>query len=534
MTNFDPLSDILSGQTRAKMLFTLSFKEKSDRLKAVAQAAGRGLSSVIREELISQNTNVSPQVDAQLAKLKAGKLAAVVTGQQLGFGGGPLLTLYKILTAVKLAANLEAESGTPTVPIFWLQSEDQDYAEIQDAWFLSADGQPVKISLTFPAEKLGGPVGELVITQQQVSELEQQIAQLPSAPAISELILGSYQAGTKLGLAYQRLMQKLLGSFGLVVFDAHRPSIKALVQGLIRKSFVDSEAIAALMQKRSKELLAANYPEQVRLRANSPLFFHTRDGKRERLTTKTPGQSWAGNGYQVQLKDLEGELAEHPDRFTSSALIRPIFQDSILPTAAYVAGPTEFSYWTQLTALYPYFGLTQPLVVPRARVVIVEQKTERLLAKLGLSVEDAKLSSEEILRRRLGVGNNAPASLFDPAEKVVRESIQAMAPTLLAAEKTLEKPIQQTIESSLANLSRLRGKYEQALIRRESATLGQIERLQAALFPNGESQDRVICLSRFPIDYGEAFFSQLFSLIDPWQGREIVELRIQAQQQSNL
>jgi bacillithiol biosynthesis cysteine-adding enzyme BshC len=465
----------------------------------------------------------------------------VVTGQQVGLFLGPLYTLYKAASAIAVARAIEAESGVRCVPLFWLQTEDHDFAEIAVCTVADAQGRPVTLRLpdeggddqharvAVAHRRLGPPITG------QLDLLADALGGQGGAPEVLSLLRDHYRPGASLVEAFTSVLAAAFADQGLLFLDPRHPRLAALAAPLYRKSIDDAQAIDSLFAQRGALLAEAGWKEQVTVRPGCPLvFFHPRGPTGPRYRLQRQGDHWTLSGCPdvVAHDTLLETVAREPLCFSTSALLRPLVQDALLPTAAYVAGPGEINYFAQLGPLYQHFGIAQPLLVPRARFRYLDARTNRLLGQLGL--EPAQLSSpwpELVARLPLSRPQGAPDPTLlrhrhrDQIAPLVEEIAQAVA----AADPVLERAALRARESVSRALGRLIDRYSRILLERDQITLHRLQRLRAALYPDGVPQERFYGWPWLAARHGAAGLTRLvldrLEAIGPFDTTAVQELR---------
>lgn len=546
-------SAFLCRDPRALPFLPADFRDPQARCRLTRAAAQRRLHPQLLAALSEQNLGLGPsparqQNLAALADPGPAGTAVVVTGQQVGLFLGPLYTVYKAATAIAAARTLQAESGVRCVPLFWLQTEDHDYEEIHHCdvpryaappLHLQLPESPAALARVSVAHRRLGPA-----VTEQLDALATELGSLPHAAPFLERLRAHYLPEATLGAAFAGVLAELFAEEGLLFLDPRRAEIAALAAPLYRKSIVEQEAITAALLARQAGLHAAGCAEQIPTRAGTTLVFFHADGvtgPRYRLErcaetdgaagaprwsipggpdgpdSPSPGESsgaprtTAGSGSPARRVFTQAELlallAQEPLRFSSSALLRPVIQDSLLPTAAYVGGPGEINYFSQLAPLYELFGVAQPLVMPRARFRCLEDNTRSWLAKLGLAPAEAETPRAELLRRlaaRTPQERPAPAAL---RERMLAD-LSLHLGELEALDSALREPVRRARESIERTISRLTDRYAQALLERDHVTTERLDRVQGFLFPDGVPQERFYSLPYFACKYGAAAFKQ--------------------------
>lgn len=517
---------------------------------ALARAVSRARRPVLPEVhrvLVAQNARLSPSParDAHLEALRQGA-AAVVTGQQVGLFLGPLYTLYKAASAVVLARALAERTGAPVVPVFWLQTEDHDLPEIASV-AVPRGTQVATLAVPVDAQNRIA-IAHCRLPAEIDGCLETLAEALGDGPYAAEHVARlrrHYRPGAPWAEAFAGVLGELFAPEGLVVIDPREPALAQVVAPVHARALAEAGPIAAALSANDAELARADFPTAVHVRPGAPLsFFHPEgaQGPRVRLEP-APGGGFAevGSGAVHTAAELTRALDADPMRFSSSALLRPIVQDTLLPTAAYVGGPSEVAYFAQLGPVYRAFdrrsqivggedpdgpaggagdlprGINRPLplVVPRARFRIVDERARRLLTRLGLTVADAERPEAELLARLRGPGLGAAevsARLYAPFSAAHAE----LAVTLAGAGPEIDKALARTAGSVERAIGKLAGKVERAALYRDAALVDAVRRLRALLVPDGVPQERKLGLAGFAARAGDrAIALRVLAAIDP-------------------
>lgn len=436
------------------------------------------ISSAVQAAIEALHRRLPPSAsrDAGLAALRRGA-PAVVTGQQVGLFLGPLFTLYKAATAVKAARAMDA------VPVFWLQTEDHDLAEIAEHWVMGGV-EPVAVRLPAPDTRVS--ISELTLPDEvgeALAKLGALVGDWPEATAHLERLARHYRAGARWADAFAGVLAELLPE---LVFVEPR-DLAAEAAPVHRRAIEEAAEIAGELA-----------PGPIHVRPGAPLsFVHPRGaaGPRYRLDGELAEVGGEGRHTRASLLRL---LAEDPRAFSSSALLRPIVQDTLLPTIAYVGGPAEVQYLPQVAPLYPRFGLTPPRILPRARFRLVDRRAERILEKLHLRPDDATRPEAELLAAHV------PA---EDATSRMLAAFDAACPAELAADKAAGR-IREAI-------GRLGEKHRQLLARQDHQLVESVRRLKAFLHPREMPQERVYGLSSFARHGDAALVEKIVAAVDP-------------------
>ena len=463
--------------------------EEGQVLTTVAPA----LSAVLEEQ--NDRYAASPAREANLRALREGA-AAIVTGQQTGLFLGPLFTLYKAATAIRVARARSA------VPVFWLQTEDHDLAEIAATSVPRAQGGPLRLSLPAPPEpvsvahrRLPEAVGALH------GQLAEALAAFPRAAPHLERLARHYRPGSSWSEAFAGTLADLFAEDGLVLLDPRDPALAPLAAPVHRRALHGWREVAEILH-------ASEAQETVHVRDDSPLsFFHPDgpEGRRCRLRVVDGRFQEIGGASTHALDDLLRVLGDEPLRFSTSALLRPILQDVWLPGAVYVGGPAEVRYFEQLGPLHDWFGLPRPEVLPRASFTILEEGDRKRLARTGVPLEEVAQPVEEILARVRGkspAGERAASSLLQAFDRALAD----LAPTLRDAGERAEHAAEKTRGTVARAVEKLAENVDAAWRLRDRALVEDVTRLRERLFPEGAPQERIYGPSYFLARHGERAF----------------------------
>nr|WP_255665446.1 bacillithiol biosynthesis cysteine-adding enzyme BshC [Myxococcus sp. AS-1-15] len=525
----------LQGDPRALAFLPDRFRHRAARAEAAAAASTRSVPPALLEVLRAQNARLapSPARTRHLEELAQPGTIVVVTGQQMGLFLGPLFTLYKAAAAIVAARKLREETGRPCVPVFWLQTEDHDLPEVDHCFVASPRGARCRVSLDLPDAALSrAPIAHQKLGPGVLKALEALRAELGAEPQAEEhlsLLEWAYRPEATLAEAFTEVLSTLFAEEGLVFLDPRDARLAPLAAPIHRRSLEHAATLSTALTQRVEELTRAGFSEQVYIRPGSPLGFFSPDevdGARYRLDPAGP-QTWSlvghPRGATVTTEELLRALEQEPLRFTTSALLRPLLQDTWLPTAAYVGGPGEVSYFAQLAPLYAHAGLPMPLVVPRARFRVLDDRARRLLHKLGLTADEASQPREALLTK---LATRDAAEPFEPAGAVEARlfgafsaELDTLGESMLKLDPRLLDALKRTRGTVRAAVSRLSARYGRALALRDEVTTERVDRLRAMLLPEGAPQERIHGMAYHACRFGtRAFTRQVLDACIPFSG----------------
>ncbi len=434
---------------------------------------------------------------------------AIVTGQQAGLFGGPLFTLLKALTAIRLADDVSSRLDVPCVAVFWVDAEDHDWDEVRGCSVLDAAFERQTISLPSTAAA-GVPVGARVLDETVAAALDELSGALAktefTAPLIEQL-REAYAPGVTMSGAFSRWMDAVLGPRGLIVFEASDAAAKPLVADVFIKELESAGRTSQLAREAGERLSGLDYQAQVTPQPESVALFRL-DETRHALKIHGGSMSWGESSEPAE--SLVADARQHPERYSPNVLLRPVVQDSLFPTAAYVAGPSELAYLAQLREVYAHFDVPMPLIYPRSTATILDSGATRFLKRYDLAAEALQSRDERALNTMLQA--QLPPSVeasFEEALTAIRERLAAVGEAVTSVDPTLAGTATSTLARMEKDLGTFRGKMIQAAKRRDETMRRQFSRTQSLIFPDGHLQERALGFVNFLNRYGPAFIDRL-------------------------
>ncbi len=457
-----------------------------------------------------ERRNAPPAARAAAAQLADPASVAVVTGQQAGVFGGPLFTLLKALTALQLARRTQQKQNVPAVAVFWVDAEDHDWQEVRSCTVLDAEFQPRTVTLPDVEGAGERPIAALTLdnrVEQTIQELASALPPTEFTASTIEAIKAAWRPGVAMGRAFATWIESLLGPYGLVVYESADPAAKSLVADVFARELSTPGRTASLAAKAGDVLASRGHTPQVVPQPDSVSLFSLEGGRR---AIRRQGSDYVIGEETFSAEALSREAATKPAAFSPNVLLRPIVQDTIFPTIAYVAGPSELAYLGQLRGVYEQFGVPMPLMFPRATVTLLDSGAARFLAKYGLPIEDLQPQDESALNRLLQ--SQLPATVeqsLREAAAQIQESMNRVAQALPSLDPTLVGAARTTAGKMEHDLRSLQNKIIQAAKRRDETLRRQFTRAQAQAFPQGHSQERTLGVVYFLAKYGPGLVDRL-------------------------
>ena len=490
--HFDRVRDLYPWHPNdpAALAAAAKFDFPDDRRAAVVQA-------------LTPLNQGSPSLDL----LRKPGTVAIVTGQQVGLFSGPAYSIYKALTAIKAARELTS-AGIPAVPIFWLATEDHDFAEVDHVWIFGPDHQPVKIRMKGPDVNGSHPVGGIGLRDIPVDQLRMALAGLPFADDAVALVERAYAPGETMGLAFAKLIRELLGSYGLLLIDPMEHALREIAAPLMKEAVERMPELTEALMARSKELIDRGYHAQVLVDKSTSLAFLLQDG--QRIALRRSNGDFTGANQKLSTQELAGRAVS----LSPNALLRPVVQDYLLPTAAYIGGPAELAYLAQSQVLYGKLLNRQPAAFPRAAFTLLDERSRKRMARYGLGHTDllageqglhdviaARLVPEQ-LRGRLDETRTA----FSSALNALKTDLRHFDITLANALDTSRRKI----EYQVGKISR---KTASQIMAKDQQAVRDARSLNGLVFPEKHLQERLYSIIPFIAKFGPGLVDELYGAV---------------------
>lgn len=455
-------------------------------------------------------------VEMQLERLSHPQSRVVVTGQQAGLLTGPSYSVHKGADAVLLARQLHCEEA-PVLPVYWVASQDHDAAEVASTTLLDRNEVLHRLTLDLPQ---GLPVGRVMWqadwTVQVMNLLDAFDAPDQHRQAVKARVKSAINGGGSYADVFARLIHGLLGASaalpdGLLVLDPLHPALARLMAPALERELQDPLLSSARIEEAAQRLQALGFVPQLRRPPGATnLFLEEQDGGR-RLLRVGENEFFTDGGHHYALADLQELLHAEPTRLTPAAGLRPIIQDTLLPTLAFVVGPGEIAYGAELREVYPLHGLEQPLLWPRLSVTWLEPNVARLLRRFGASAAQLQADPEGVLGRALAQEQGAAALSLSTLDGV-QAQLQQLTESVAQLDPTLVRPAQRTQQRTLARLAHLQSQATRALARAEDDRSGQLTRLKKHLLPLGHPQEREMNFLTYLLKHGQKPLELLLGL----------------------
>ena len=474
----------------------------------------RSLTDVLRRQ--NETFGCGEKTLRNINLLQEKKTFAVITGQQAGLMTGPLLTIYKTLTVIKLSEQLNQDYENKFIPVFWVVSDDHDFEEVNHLFVVNRENEVVRLKYVPEKDVERYPVGTIPVDHQISTVLEQFIENTPETEfkeSVLETIRTAYIGARSVADGFCRFMTKLFQDYGLVVVDPLDPGLMELTVPVFEKEIHDPEKSTSCVLQAGEQLQKRAYHQQIHLRPGHLNMFLEIEGRRHSVSREN--EIFKANKVNFNQKELLEKLQSSPERFTPNVVLRPIVRSYLLPTAAYIGGPAEISYYAQMRDVFDVFGVPEPIVYPRVHGMLVEGKIRRILNKYNIDPLDVYTRADGLIQDI--VKENLPEAfraVFQETERDIDGLFSKIRDAVTPIDSSLNDLVTRSRNRLTHDIEKIEKKAIQAQKRSEEVVVRQIENVKTNLFPMGEYQERILNIGPFLILYGPDFIHQLYNSID--------------------
>jgi bacillithiol synthase len=446
---------------------------------------------------------LSEAVSINLESILSEKTFTVTTGHQLNLFTGPLYFIYKIVSTVNLALKLkDAYPEFHFVPIYWMATEDHDFDEIN---YFKLDGKKYQWTTSQT-----GAVGDFVLDDSFKAFLKE----VQFAP---DVFKDAYQSSKTLGEAVRKYVNQLFGPNGLVVVDGHDAMLKSILKPVMRADLFDCSPFEKA-KTASQELEILGYKSQIFPREIN--FFYLEKGVRERIEKFGEGFQVINTEIRFTSEELTALIESNPERFSPNVVLRPLYQEMILPNLAYLGGPAEVVYWLQLKGIFDQFEIPFPMLLPRNFALILDSPVLKKLEQLGWRVADVFVDFDSWKKGFVAQQAQVDYSLVEEKE-ILSSLFDKKGKEAASLEKSLESAFQSGKVRSLKILDQMGSKIRKAEERRLSVELNRAKAVLDFTAPGGSPQERVVNMMQFYLNNPE-LIEELLGCFDPLEFKMMV------------
>jgi bacillithiol biosynthesis cysteine-adding enzyme BshC len=454
-------------------------------------------------------------------RLLAGEALCVTTGQQPGLLTGPVMTIHKAVSAVSVAERLTESMRRPVVPVFWVAGDDHDFDEVNHLHLISPANEVETVRLR--ARDSGAPA--VPMNAEAVGDEIRAVFDRVSGvtpptefrDAMLDLFRQHYAPERSMATSFAHLMADLLGDLGVVVFEPYSHEAKRASVAVMRSAIERDAEIRSVLLERNERLQSAGKPVPVPVLEDHTMLMMIGAQGRDRILADGRQLHLRRSGERFERDELLEFIEDEPWQFSPNVLLRPIAEAQLLPTVAYIAGPTEAAYWAQVHPVFELLGTTAPRVLLRWSGRVVEQRVLKVLAKYDLSMDDLALAEGQ-LESRL-VRDQLPDDVNDTLRDLrsaIDKGFRDLVTAATRIEPTLEKPVLGAQNHLYGQLDHIERKIVTQLKGRNEVLMRQVSAARTSLFPLQKPQERVVNVLQYLIRYGPEYLDGVTQACRAW------------------
>ncbi|NQS97599.1 MAG: bacillithiol biosynthesis cysteine-adding enzyme BshC [candidate division Zixibacteria bacterium] len=513
-------NDYLSANPKLSRFYNGHHRNRNDFFRITERVVEQDynrqrLVDVLRR--INSAYGLTPAVEANLELLRHEKTVTVITGQQAGIFTGSIYTILKAITTLKAASYLGRMLKVPVAPLFWMESSDHDLSAVNHIYFPGPQ-RPIKFTYGKTENPRQRSVGGIEFGK-DFNDFSRRIKETfhnnDYYEAVTRLMDETYYPGATFGTAFGSMMSRLFGRWGLIMVNAEDEELKRLAAPIIIRKLEEKGRMNQLLQEQSQELERADYERQIQVRSELLNVFILKDNNR--IPLNLLGEV-LGNGDEKEMlsdQELVAVASEHPEWFSPKVAFRPIVQDFLFPTVAYIGGPAELAYFAQLKKVYEFFEIQMPIIWPSASAAIVDVKTQRHLQRAGAQPEDVFRNSEEVLREIIEKYTDiVPEDYFDTAERKLEEIVEWLGREMSVIDPSLSKQFNTSHNKMRYQLNSMKKRTFARLKEKNQGIVESWRKVQIQLHPNNRPQERVYNIVYFLANYGFWLMDYLLDNLD--------------------
>jgi bacillithiol biosynthesis cysteine-adding enzyme BshC len=461
--------------------------------------------TVLVKALQTQSSLVNNTTSASLKNIKLldhSNTYTITTGHQLCLFTGPLYFIYKIASTINLCKSLKENfNDKDFVPVYWMASEDHDFEEINHA---NVYGKKVVWE-----SNQKGAVGEFSTEglQEVITELKTILGDNEKANELIAVFENAYTEHTNLADATRYLVNELFGDYGIVILDGNDANLKQLFKGEFKKDIFENTSYKLVLETINE--LQKNYSAQVTPREIN--VFYKEKGIRERIEKQGERFVVLNTDISFSKEELENIIENSPEKLSPNVVLRPLYQQKILPNIAYVGGPGELAYWLEYKTMFEAFAIHLPILMPRNFVMFIDKGAQNKLQKLNLTIIDTFKDGEELVKQFIKTQHNDIN--LEEAKNQLTKLYSNIIETVTSIDKTLVGTTEAEKQKAINGLASIEQKINRALKQKSETDVNQIWSIKEKLFPKGTPQERYDNFSMYYTKYGKEFIAHIMEAL---------------------
>ena len=512
----DFVFDFLNEDKNLKDFYNSSFDIKNFKkqleMKKIFPLSKR---NVLVKELLSQYSEIdNKKVLNNINLLSKESTFTITTGHQLSILTGPIFFIYKIVSVINLCVKLKKEYPKNNfLPVFWLASEDHDFEEISEVYF-----RDKKINYSTKAK---GPVGRIKLDEFNIF-LDQTFKFFPAnnlAKRIKKNITSVYKEEFTLASATRNLVHQLFGDKGLIIIDPDSRNLKKVFSSYMEDELIYNscekyvnETIMSIKEAYSKKYTPQVNPREINL-------FHLKTNSRERIIRKD--SKYILSDKKLSQKEMLNELNKNPENFSPNVLMRPLYQEVILPNLCYIGGPSEMSYWLQLKSFFDYHSIVFPIINPRASVLLLTPKMRRKINKYLIKENEIFLKKNDFINLNIKKHSDVDINL-DYLKNALKNQFQVLDGIVKKTDSSFLGAVNAQKKKQFNGIDKLEKRLLKAQKRKMSFIENDLKNIYNDIYPDDIFQERKLNFIDIYLHYGDIFFKILFNNIDLFEKKFLV------------
>jgi bacillithiol biosynthesis cysteine-adding enzyme BshC len=504
------IRDYLGGDPKLAPFYTGHPYDPAAYVRKAAEVRQR-MDAAKRQRVADAYRPLNDAARARLAAVLSGDGFVVTTGQQAGVFGGPLYTIYKALSAVRLAAALEEQLRCPVLAVFWIAADDHDWAEVDHVRVLDQYAYLRDIRVRTAGNDPPWPMSRKVLGNGVTAAIDE-LAQLLPADGFGAdaraLLRRTYKPDTTVAAAFEELLAEILEPYPVAIVSSAHPLIKSASAELFEHELKHTVEHGALIQRQTERLERLGYRAQVQVTPNASNVFLLRETGRDRLVRDRDAWALRRTGERLDDASLSRLIHDDPSVLSANVFFRPVVESAVFPTLSYVGGPAETAYFAQIGCLFEAHGVMPPIVFPRHGATIIEEKALRTLNKFGYAADVVRAPFSDVVKRL--VREEMPdvvRGALDGIERAMADGFQSLENAVPAVDPTLAGPVRRSRYRASLEVRRIEKQIENQYRTRNSDRIEQLRRAASAIHPDGQPQERVLNVVPLLAKYGPGVLS---------------------------
>ncbi|WP_400247044.1 bacillithiol biosynthesis cysteine-adding enzyme BshC [Niallia sp. JL1B1071] len=530
------VTDYLEQKNSTKEFFHYSYLDNGsyeERLKELETRSFMRNDLADYIEAYMKNFPQSEKVRQSIAKLRKENSVVVIGGQQAGVLTGPLYSIHKVISIILLAKQKEEELGIPVVPVFWVAGEDHDYLEINHIY---TPGKEKMKKVVFPQRVLDKRMASDIALDKQVcldwlETVVESYGETEHSKPLLQLLQSAVQESKTIVDFFSYMTMSLFKDYGLILVDSGDKEIRKLEKEIFLKQINKFQKLADAVSEQQKLVQDSGYSLVIEMAENPVNLFYYDEIEQERVLLqydKAEGR-FIGKDKTVSftIEELKDIASEFPQKLSNNVVTRPITQDLLFPTLAFIGGPGEIAYWAELKGAFEHLGIKMPPVIPRLNITLLERSVEADIEELELSMKDVLINgtSEKCEQFLQSVSNERIAQLLNELKGVIETKYDQLEQEMTSEYKGLLPLMEKNEDFLMSQVEFLQNKVDASVKLKHEVIVNKFSRIEQNLKPEGSPQERVWNITYFLNKYGLDFLEGVMELPMDFDGtHKVVKL----------